>query len=223
MTEKEWLRENTNAQKMVLHLSKCGYPRTKVGRRKLRLFACGCCRQIWSHLTDPRTTHAIETAELFADDKAAQKELDKAGKAIQRLTRYYPGKDDLQFSTANGLARATTLLKPYDAALGMTMFSLPLAGYFGTPSEESDLMCSILRDILGNPFRPVTILPEWRTSTVLSLALGIYSDRAFDRMPILADALQDSGCDSEDILTHCRGSGPHVRGCVVVDACLGKC
>jgi hypothetical protein len=222
MTEAEWLRENTNAQKMVLHVSKCGYPRTKVGRRKLRLFACGCCRQIWSDLPDPRTTHAIETAELFADGKAVQKELDRAGKAIQRLTRYYPGKDDLQISTANGLARTTTLLKSYDAALGVTMYPLPLAGYFGTPTEESALVCNILRDIFGNPFRPVTIIPEWRTSTVLALAQGIYDEKAFDRMPILADTLQDAGCSNEDILNHCRGPGPHTRGCFVVDLILGK-
>jgi hypothetical protein len=222
MTEADWLRENTNAQKMVSHLSKCGYPRTKVGRRKLRLFACGCCRQIWSDLPDPRTTHAIETAELFADGKVVQKELNIAGKAIQKLARYYPGKDDLQLSTANGLARAATLPKPYDAALGVTMYPLPLAGYFGTPSEESDLICNILRDIFGNPFHRITLDPSWLISTALALAKGIYEERAFDRMPILADALEDGGCSDPQILNHCRGPGPHVRGCFVIDLILGK-
>ena len=67
-----------------------------------------------------------------------------------------------------------------------------------------------------------TIDPEWRTSTVVQLAQGIYADRAFDRLPILADALQDAGCDNEDVLTHCRGTGPHARGCWVVDLILGK-
>jgi hypothetical protein len=79
-----------------------------------------------------------------------------------------------------------------------------------------------LRDIFGNPFRPVAFNPAWLTSTVLALARGIYDERAFDRMPILADALQDAGCDNDDILTHCRGPGPHVRGCWVVDLVLGK-
>ncbi|OWK45372.1 hypothetical protein FRUB_01703 [Fimbriiglobus ruber] len=60
------------------------------------------------------------------------------------------------------------------------------------------------------------------TSNVVALACGIYQERAFDRMPILADALQDAGCDSDDILAHCRGDGPHVRGCWVVDLLLGK-
>ncbi|MBN9121064.1 MAG: hypothetical protein J0I06_18250 [Planctomycetes bacterium] len=75
--------------------------------------------------------------------------------------------------------------------------------------------------MFGNPFRPVAFDPAWLTSTVIALAAGIYEDKAFDRMPILADALQDAGCDSTDILNHCRGSGPHVRGCWVVDLILG--
>ena len=73
-----------------------------------------------------------------------------------------------------------------------------------------------------NPFRPAAVDPAWRTATARSLARGIDAERAFDRLPILADALQDAGCDSADILTHCRGPGPHVRGCWVVDFLLGK-
>ena len=80
----------------------------------------------------------------------------------------------------------------------------------------------LLRDIFGNPFRPVALEPAWLTSTVLALASGIYEERAFDRLPILADALMDAGCDHADILDHCRGDGPHVRGCWVVDLILGK-
>jgi hypothetical protein len=80
-----------------------------------------------------------------------------------------------------------------------------------------------LRDIVGNPFRSVTFNPAWRTSDVLALAGGIYDELAFDRMPILADALQDAGCDSEAILSHCRDvQQTHVRGCWVVDLVLGK-
>ena len=81
---------------------------------------------------------------------------------------------------------------------------------------------SIFREVFGNPFRPVTTDPSWLTETVVSLATGIYAERAFDRMPILADALEEAGCDHTDILTHCRGDGPHVRGCWVVDLLLGK-
>jgi hypothetical protein len=62
----------------------------------------------------------------------------------------------------------------------------------------------------------------WLTPTVLALAVGIYAERAFDRLPILADALEEAGCDHADILAHCRGDGPHARGCWVVDLMLGK-
>jgi hypothetical protein len=80
----------------------------------------------------------------------------------------------------------------------------------------------LLRDIFGNPFRPVSVDPAWLTSTVVQLAQGIYEDRAFDRLPILADAMQDAGCENPDVLAHCRRPGPHVRGCWVVDLVLGK-
>ncbi|HEV3436425.1 MAG TPA: hypothetical protein VG122_03635 [Gemmata sp.] len=80
----------------------------------------------------------------------------------------------------------------------------------------------LIRDIFGNPFCPITIDPSWLTSTVVSLASQMYDSRDFSAMPILADALQDAGCDNEDVLNHCRVEGVHVRGCFVVDRLLGK-
>ncbi|HET6573028.1 MAG TPA: hypothetical protein VFG68_05455 [Fimbriiglobus sp.] len=62
---------------------------------------------------------------------------------------------------------------------------------------------------------------QWLTSTAVDLARAIYEGRAFDRLPILADALQDAGCDDEQLLAHCRSEGPHVRGCWAVDLVLG--
>jgi hypothetical protein len=85
-----------------------------------------------------------------------------------------------------------------------------------------DAIRRILRDIFGNPFRPVAFSSEWRTDTAIALARTMYESREFGAMPILADALQDAGCDSDDILNHCRGDGPHVRGCWVCDLVLGK-
>jgi hypothetical protein len=91
----------------------------------------------------------------------------------------------------------------------------------GDAAERS--IIRLLHDIFGPlPFRDVHIAPVWLTSDVLALASGIYDEMAFDRMPILADALQDDGCEDTDILAHCRGAGPHVRGCWVVDLVLGK-
>ena len=80
-----------------------------------------------------------------------------------------------------------------------------------------------VRDIVGNPFRAVTADPRWLTSDVVALAASIYAERAFDRLPILADALQDAGCENADVLGHCRDPQlTHVRGCWVVDLVLGK-
>ncbi len=81
---------------------------------------------------------------------------------------------------------------------------------------------NLLRDIFGNPFHPVALDPAWRTEAVVALARAVYDDRAFDRLPVLADALEDAGCADADVLAHCRGDGPHVRGCWVVDLILGK-
>ncbi len=83
-------------------------------------------------------------------------------------------------------------------------------------------LCELLHDIFGNPFRPVRFPPEWRTDTVLGLARQMYESRDFSAMPILADALQDAGCDNDHMLDHCRGPGPHIGGCWVVDLVLGK-
>ncbi|WP_162667923.1 hypothetical protein [Gemmata massiliana] len=80
----------------------------------------------------------------------------------------------------------------------------------------------LVRDIFGNPFRSVVFSPSWRASTAIALAGQMYESRDFSAMPILADALQDAGCDNTDVLDHCRGEGPHVRGCWVVDLVLNK-
>jgi|SRR5579883_1245626 len=78
-----------------------------------------------------------------------------------------------------------------------------------------------VREVLGDEGAPDSLNPEWRTLDVIALARGIYRDRAYDRLPILADALQDAGCDDEVVLSHCRERKQHVRGCWVVDLAMG--
>ena len=104
---------------------------------------------------------------------------------------------------------------------------LVLAEAYVLPSEwakswDPAAALPLLRCLFGNPFRPVTFSPAWRTATAVSLARRMSEARDFSAMPILADALQDAGCDSDEVLTHCRGPGPHVRGCWIVDLVLGK-
>jgi hypothetical protein len=91
--------------------------------------------------------------------------------------------------------------------------------------NEWRTVCALLRDVFGNPFRRVTVDPVWLTwndGTVVKLAEGIYGDRGFDRLPVLADALEEAGCQDADILGHCRRAGPHVRGCWIVDLLTGR-
>jgi hypothetical protein len=80
----------------------------------------------------------------------------------------------------------------------------------------------LIRDLFPNAFAPPRFDPVWRTADVLALARGIYDGRAFDGLPVLADALQEAGCDNDDVLNHLRDtSRPHVRGCWALDLCLG--
>ena len=97
-------------------------------------------------------------------------------------------------------------------------------GYDHAESENRDLahpmMIRLLREAFGNPFRPRRQDPAWlawNDGAIRKMAQTIYDDRAFDRLPLLADALEDAGCTDADILSHCRTPGDHVRGCWVVD------
>jgi len=85
------------------------------------------------------------------------------------------------------------------------------------------VQCRIIREVFGNLIRSVHFSPEWRTDTAIALARQMYESREFSAMPILADALQDAGCNDDDVLSHCRdGNQVHVRGCWVLDLVLGK-
>jgi hypothetical protein len=92
-------------------------------------------------------------------------------------------------------------------------------------ADERKVQAVLLRDIFGpRPFRPVTLDPTWLAwngGTIPKLAQAIYEGRAFDRLPILADALAEAGCTDKDILAHSRAPGPHTRGCWPLDAVLG--
>ncbi len=108
---------------------------------------------------------------------------------------------------------------------------IPLSGRLGAETHSSRLCyraaflesAPLIYDSFGNPFRPVACSPSLRTDTTMSLARGLYESREFRAMPILADALQDAGCDNDEILNHCRdANATHVRGCWVLDLVLEK-
>jgi hypothetical protein len=80
----------------------------------------------------------------------------------------------------------------------------------------------LIREIFPNPFHPHIVDPVWSAGVIPGLARSIDDDAGFDRLPILGDALEEAGCTDRAILDHCRGPGPHVRGCWVVDLVLGN-
>jgi hypothetical protein len=92
-------------------------------------------------------------------------------------------------------------------------------------NEERRAQCDLLRDVFGYPFRPASLDPAllaWRGGLAVAIAAEVYEERAFDRLPILADALEEAGCTDREVLLHCRGPAPHARGCWVVDRMLSK-
>ena len=100
--------------------------------------------------------------------------------------------------------------------------------HIDSPSRADDTEAAqrlLLRDVYGNPFCPAPPLDRaaraWGGGAIPALARAIYEGRAFDRLPVLADALEEAGCEDEDFLAHCRGAGPHARGCWLLDLILG--
>jgi hypothetical protein len=166
-------------------------------------------------MSDPRSIRCVETVERFADGGCTLFELADARLQADLAERSANG------NSARRASRAATLsAAPYTDTYLTNVIGSVLSAVHNR--QEQQAQCSLLRDIFGNPFRPVAFDPAWRTSAAVALASRMYESRDFAPMPILADALQDAGCENDDILDHCRERGVHVRGCWVVDLVLGK-
>jgi hypothetical protein len=221
MTEVEWLA--CEDPKLMLE-----FLLDKASDRKLRLFACACCRRIWQLLDDERSRRAVETAERFVDGNAQKNEWRRAAiqaKAVSEELHAKAISEETPASQARYYAAAASLLTVKNISPRGSADWAAAATYFhlgSTMATHEAAQAPLLRCIVGNPFRPVTFFPEWRTDTAVSLARTMYDARDFSAMPILADALQDAGCDNDELLSHCRGDAAHVRGCWVVDLVLGK-
>jgi len=201
--------------------------------RPLRLFAVACCRQVWALLTDERSQRAVEVAERYADGVATEEELETAFEAAAEASfpRCLTGADEITRQAARlayyaaapvPLRSGTIHSLGWEAAYHVARFAAE-----GSAAPVSTDLAHLLRDVLGLlPFRPPPSLPasvlRWNDGTVRRIAEGIYEERVFDRLPILADALLDAGCDDEELMLHLRSPGPHVKGCWALDLVLGK-
>ena len=236
MTESEWL--SCHVPRPMLEAL-----RTQVSIRKLRLFVAACFGRMVEFHSNRGICNYIELVERYADGSATRDQLYDTGKqfgewAILWVISEEPGDpwdEGIRASAdvAYHVAYWTQMLWFRDqpdaarvnrdaAAREALRAQMQSVLHCAKEGEERHQVC-ILREVTGNPFRSVVFAPEWRTDTAVALARQMYEARDFSAMPILADALQDAGCDNEDVLNHCRGaSAAHVRGCWVVDGVLGK-
>jgi hypothetical protein len=234
----------------------------QISARKLRSFACACCRRIW-HLVPPEPlwSATLELAERSADGLVESEALTAARKAaldysnatfqgraeptqiaIFEVIRtvapialeepghglHFPdGRDEPTLGHNAAAAVASHACHQVRGSRWKWLWAEFLAGYpwEGVYTAERKAQATFLRDLLGNPFRPTAIDPGvlfWSNGTVVRLAQAIHEDRRFEDLPILADALEEAGCQDGDILHHCRQPGEHVRGCWTLDLLLGK-
>jgi hypothetical protein len=265
MTEAEWLG-GTDPDRMLEYLSGKppaaggllawlglrGEPEAqpeppRVSERKLRLYACACCRRVGGLVTDERSERAVETSERFADGLAGPEEMRSAeAGAWEALTSFLvKGRVAPELSGVVGKApfgglrpRAYAARAALEAARGQTAAAVEAAVRaaqeaatewedvaWGMTTLGPVVRAGLLRDLVGNPFRPASLDPawlEWRGGTVRRIAQTIHDEYRFDELPVLADALEEAGCTDADILAHCRAGGDHVRGCWLVDLLLAR-
>jgi hypothetical protein len=231
--------------------SKAGYlvhgPAQRTTPGRLRAFARTCAPR-WRELPlDERSLEVISAYQAFLDETGTYQAFWDAALSLQNRPPDAPptslhslcavwddtpyGVGSMTWSLESHLAGYVAREEIAELEKGATeddRFAWGFFGYWDIPLWRETVQAfnrslpQLLRETVGNPFRPVVFAPDWRTDTAVALAGQMYESRDFSAMPILADALQDAGCDSADILNHCRGGGPHVRGCWVVDLVLGK-
>jgi hypothetical protein len=230
MDEAEWLQSD----KPLAMLRSLG---DRVNPRHLRLVAVACCRRIWQMTTDESSRYAVELAERSVDEPISEEELDAASGGAEEAFE-----DSLTDDQGNNVGEddpgpAAAEAASYASSPGLLLLDPHLAVVVGNtsmvsphgPTQESAVQANLIRDIIGNPFRPASIDPSWLT-TVQALAEAAYVNRSLPagtldnaRLAILADALEEAGRTNAAILDHLRDRATvHVRGCWALDALLGK-
>jgi hypothetical protein len=247
MTEAEWLACE-GPDLLVLHITRAGSAaRTVAGLRKLRLYACACCRQIWDILPDGGSRRVVELSEQFADglvDRRAlreaaewaveaarrQRELAVEECGISRLGQPHVHPAVTRWRAAQVVERVSG-----DMPHGANVIGALIAEEVSPRgvAHEKRVQAALVRDLYGNPFRPPALLDgrlrNWGRDVIVRLAQAGYDQRASQsgeldgqRLAVLSDALEEAGCAYADILAHLRSPGPHVRGCWALDLILGK-
>lgn len=234
MTEQEWL-DGEQVGRLIAYIE------TEGRERQLRLFSLACCRRIEHLLVDERSRAALVALEDYAEGKLPEAELERyhslAREAVTEIERpLYDGDGILNVNAQSCAACAVlcsvspcivpTLYRNWtESAVGSVASYAQMA--MGAEKDESQRQSQLLRDIIGNPFRPPPALaPAWLTPEVLAAAHAAYEQRTLllepKRLEELAAALERVRCNDEAVLTHLKTAGPHVRGCFALDLILGK-
>ncbi len=219
MTEAEWLTSEDPERMYRVARKVLGYdsPDRARAMRKRAFFGAACCRLVWPLVKrDKRCRRTVEYNERQFDRPLPSRKSDEL---------YWNAKqaaEDPALQATPFLLEAANLV--YDSGSPEAVIRRLLHDFegWGDSRELARQVAGILRDVVGNPFRSAAVRAGWLTPTVVSLARQVYDSGDFSALPVLADALEEAGCDSADVLAHCRGPGPHVRGCWVVDLLLGE-
>jgi hypothetical protein len=201
----------------------------RISPRKVRLLICACCRRVWDLLLDERCRRAVEVAERYADGRADDATLEVARRgadATYQRGRGQGGPLAFRHCGAAHLAlQATARRVRFDPRENEFLRGAKERKEKAERKARSDLV----RDLLGNPFRPAAVDPAWQTPTVTALARAAYDERSLPegtldphRLAVLADALEEAGCTDPEVLGHLRSPGPHFRGCWSLDLALGR-
>ena len=230
MNEVEWLT-GPNPAAMLAYLE------GQVSDRKLRLFACACVRRYWDRLRWPVPRETVALAEQLAEGQAGDVDLEQARQNAEASAANAPYNDQPAYQAA-----WATLLEPaIEAARQSREFirlqavreaadeSAPLENEVRRNAEASTAecrgQCELIREIFGNPFRPVQVDPAWLSidgGAGAAILQAVDGARRFEDLPYLGDALLDAGCGDENLLRHLRVSSGHVRGCWAVDLLMGR-
>ncbi len=218
---------------MLRYVHGANYPRIKHkrNRRRLsRLFAAACCQRLLPIISEDWARHDVSLAQYLADslefNDQRRKSFESARRRFRDVWTLAPAEQEVASSATSAIYWLLLTERRFDEAIAAeSAHDAARAVHRSARNDfysEQRAQSTALRDIFGNPFRPVVIDPRWLTSTVVDLATAIYEERAFERVPIFADALTDAGCSNKEIIAHCKSAGPHVRGCWAVDKLLGK-
>jgi hypothetical protein len=238
LTEEEWLTESDPELLLQEALP-------LLSLRRQRLYAVACCRAAllagaadtlpWQyHPSRPTVEWALALLERIADGVATAGEEDNANAILSGMTglgRFLEPFFDTHTCSSVMVPVTSTL---YDIALGQGLswpswedsdiYYTAVTGTFLTDAGLAAERCTLLREVAGNPYRPVDIDREWlgwNDGCVGKMARSIYDERRFPDLPVLADALEEAGCPSPDLVAHCRTPGSHVPGCWAIDLLLG--